>query len=310
MDIYLSTIDQHIIRHALMCFSNGTTIITAALSNGKKASLAASTFNSVSIDPPLVLWSVEKSSSACEVFEHATHYAINVLSVSQFDITSQVTCPRDGDFAGIVYEAGIGGAPLLAGCAARFQCEKYQLLDGGEHWIFIAKVVSFQDMGRSTLHYHHEHHPAMLAHASHILSKNGTHLSDCFFYERKSNNIYYLLTQAIRSYQNIYQSQLLSTGLSNSEVLMLMVLDHSEGRVDVQNIAMPVSKIVQSVEILKRRGMVIDTGQNYLLTPAGVDQVEELWRVAAEHQDEILSAFNYKQIENFKTMLQVIIAKV
>eukprot|EP01030_Chromulinospumella_sphaerica_P015565 gene15565-15376_t len=147
-------VDTRAFRRALGNFATGVTVVTAADASGRKVGVTANSFNSVSLDPPLILWSIDKRSTSHAVFEAATHFAVNVLAADQIDLSNNFARPREDRFAEIEYQAGAGGAPVLAGCSARFECEKYQQVDGGDHWIMIGKVVAFDDCGRSPLLYH------------------------------------------------------------------------------------------------------------------------------------------------------------
>ncbi|MCE7765877.1 flavin reductase [Pseudomonas putida] len=138
-------------RRTLGNFATGVTVITAVEPGGSKAGVTASSFNAVSLEPPLILWSINKRSSSYEVFESATHFAVNILAAGQIAISNQFARPSKDRFAGIEHVPGAGGAPLLADCAAHLQCENHQRLDGGDHWILIGKVVAFDDFDRAPL---------------------------------------------------------------------------------------------------------------------------------------------------------------
>jgi DNA-binding MarR family transcriptional regulator len=119
------------------------------------------------------------------------------------------------------------------------------------------------------------------------------------------------MTQAVRGYQADYQPRHLSSGLRTSEARMLMVLENDAGLglADLQReVAMPMREIEEAVAILKRKGMVADADDRVLLTPAGVEQAEALWRIAGEQQDKVFARFSPEQVETFKTMLKAVIA--
>ena len=143
--------DPRAFRRALGNFATGVTVVTAATVSGRKVGVTANSFNSVSLDPPLVLWSIDKRSNSHAVFEEASHFAVNVLAADQVHLSNNFARPREDRFALIEYEPGEGGSPVFADCSARFHCEKYQQVDGGDHWIMIGKVVAFDDFGRAPL---------------------------------------------------------------------------------------------------------------------------------------------------------------
>jgi flavin reductase (DIM6/NTAB) family NADH-FMN oxidoreductase RutF/DNA-binding MarR family transcriptional regulator len=303
-------LDPRAFRRALGNFATGVTIVTAATADGQKVGVTANSFNSVSLDPPLVLWSIDKRSGSYEVFEQAEHFAVNILSADQIDLSNHFARPSDDKFAGVVHEAGDGGAPLFPDCAARFQCEKHQQVDGGDHWILIGKVLAFDDFGRSPLLYHQGAYSMVLPHTR-MTEKSEGQAPSSAFQGRLSDNLYYLMTQAVRSYQSNYQPRQLSTGLRTSEARMLMVLENDAGLslCDLlREVAMPVREIEQAVDILKRKGLVADAGERYVLTLAGVEHAEALWRIASEQQDKVFGSFSVEQIDTFSTMLKAVIA--
>ncbi|MBI3145342.1 MAG: flavin reductase [Pseudogulbenkiania sp.] len=305
-----TALDPRGFRRALGNFATGVTIMTAATPSGMKAGVTANSFNSVSLDPPLVLWSIDKRSNSHQVFDEATHFAVNILAADQIDLSNQFARPKDDKFAGIAYETGAGGAPLFTDCAARFQCEKYQQVDGGDHWILIGKVVAFDDFGRSPLLYHQGTYSMVLPHAR-MQKKDEGGAPASAFQGRLSHNLYYLMTQAVRSYQANYQPKQLSTGLRTSEARMLMVLE-SDADLDMpallREVAMPVREIEQAEEILKRKGLVSNADGHYRLTEAGVTQAETLWDIAARQQDAVFAEFSPEDVETFKKMLKAVIS--
>lgn len=302
--------DSRAFRRALGNFATGVTIVTATAPDGTRAGVTANSFNSVSLEPPLILWSLDKRSSSLEVFQQARHFAVNILAADQIDLSNQFARPRDDKFAGIDVEMGIGGAPLFPDCAARFQCELHQQVDGGDHIILIGRVLAFDDLGRSPLLYHQGAYSMVLPHTRMTPKSEGQPASSAF-QGRLSHNLYYLMTQAVRGYQADYQPKQLSTGLRTSEARMLMVLENDAGLdlCDLQReVAMPRREIEEAVAILKRKGLVADAGERYVLTPAGADQAEALWRIAREQQDKVFAQFNEEQVETFKQMLKAVIA--
>lgn len=302
-------VDTRAFRRALGNFATGVTVVTAADASGRKVGVTANSFNSVSLDPPLILWSIEKRSTSHAVFEAATHFAVNVLAADQIDLSNNFARPREDRFAEIEYQAGAGGAPVLADCSARFECEKYQQVDGGDHWIMIGKVVAFDDCGRSPLLYHQGAYSMVLPHTRMTRREEGQPASS-HFQGRLSHNLYYLMTQALRAYQASYQPRQLSTGLRTSEARMLMVLENDAGLslAELQReVAMPVREIEEAVNNLKRKALVRDDQERVKLTPKGIDETESLWTIAREQQDKVFSQFSDEQLETFKTVLKAVI---
>jgi len=136
--------DPRAFRNTLGQFPTGVTVITARNASGDPIGVTASSFNSVSIDPPLILWSVDKITSSADTFEQAEYFAVNVLASSQVDLSNHFASRNDDKFADISFETGVSGVPLLEGCAAQFQCKTWNLYDGGDHTIIVGEVLEYQ----------------------------------------------------------------------------------------------------------------------------------------------------------------------
>jgi flavin reductase (DIM6/NTAB) family NADH-FMN oxidoreductase RutF len=138
-----SAIDPRDFRNALGSFGTGVTIITAADSEGKPYGLTCNSFASVSLNPPLVLWSLLLYSSSLNVFQNASHFAVNVLGTSQQALASKFAKSADDKFVGVDWTPGLGQAPLLAGSVAGFQCRSVNRYYGGDHVIFLGAVEAY-----------------------------------------------------------------------------------------------------------------------------------------------------------------------
>lgn len=141
-------------RHALGSFATGVTVITTRDADGAPLGLTANSFNSVSLDPPLVLWSLAKSALCLSAFQSAEHWAVHVLAADQEALSARFAKRGADKFAGLEALSGIGGVPLLANCAARFQCRNTFQYDGGDHLIFVGEVASFERSTAAPLVFH------------------------------------------------------------------------------------------------------------------------------------------------------------
>lgn len=142
-------------RSALGMFATGVTIVTARAADGKLVGLTANSFNSVSISPPLVLWSLARSAGSMAAFSTGSHYAINILGADQQDLAKQFAAKGPDRFAGVQFLPGAGGAPLIQGAAATFECFNRSRYEEGDHVIFVGEVerCSYQQ-GASPLLFH------------------------------------------------------------------------------------------------------------------------------------------------------------
>ena len=130
-------------RDALGGFATGVTVLTTLAPDGQPLGVTISSFNSVSLRPPLILWSLACDSPRLEAFRRSRHYAVNVLAADQEWISDRFAS-RDADrFSGVHTIAGMGGVPLLHGCAACFECSSEAHYPGGDHIIFVGRVSRF-----------------------------------------------------------------------------------------------------------------------------------------------------------------------
>ncbi len=140
--------DPKALRRALGAFATGVTVVTACDLQGRRHGLTVNSFASVSLDPPLVLWSQAVIAPSHGVFQQVGHFAVNVLAEDQSDLSARFSRAGEDKFAGLSVDTGIGGVPLLPGCAARFECSVYQRYPGGDHTIYVGRVERF---GRTDL---------------------------------------------------------------------------------------------------------------------------------------------------------------
>lgn len=141
-------------RRALGCFPTGVAVVTTVDGDGNAAGITVSSFNSVSLDPPLVLWSIDRYSANFEVFAGTGHFVVNVLSMAELELVSRFAQGGGDKFAGLACRAGIGGAPILPEFAACFECETEHRYDGGDHVIIVGRVVAFEDHEKEPLIFH------------------------------------------------------------------------------------------------------------------------------------------------------------
>lgn len=136
--------DRRDYRRALGQFATGVTVVTARASDGRKVGVTVNSFSSVSLDPPLILWSLSRQTPSFIDFTNATHFAVNVLEARQHHLSRQFSTPLPDKFAGVEFEEATGGVPLLHGAIAQFVCRKVRQHDGGDHIILVGEVEQYK----------------------------------------------------------------------------------------------------------------------------------------------------------------------
>jgi 3-hydroxy-9,10-secoandrosta-1,3,5(10)-triene-9,17-dione monooxygenase reductase component len=133
------------LRNALGRFTTGVAIVTCLDADGAATGLTANSFSSLSLDPPLVLWSLRSPSSQLAAFSQARHFAVNVLAEAQVELSRRFASAAPDRFAEGAWTPGIGGAPVLSGCAAVFECETASQQPAGDHVLFIGRVLAVME---------------------------------------------------------------------------------------------------------------------------------------------------------------------
>ncbi len=176
--------DKRAFRNALGRFPTGVTVVTTLGPGGRRIGLTANSFNSVSLDPPLVLWSLAKAARSLPYFVGAPHYVINVLAADQIALSRQFASARDDRFLDVACREGLGGVPMIEGCTAWFECHNVHQYEGGDHVIMVGRVERFADADRTALAFHlggykvTSHHPESEAPAG----RRGRFIDDYLLY--------------------------------------------------------------------------------------------------------------------------------
>ena len=138
---YQAGSDPRTLRDALGCFATGVTVVTTLDEAGQPVGLTANSFSSVSLDPPLILFCLARSSSNLERFRRAEHFAINVLHIGQQPMSGVFARSSAERFDGVAWESWDTGAPILSGSLASFECATHQVVEAGDHLVFIGRVT-------------------------------------------------------------------------------------------------------------------------------------------------------------------------
>ncbi|WP_414902429.1 flavin reductase family protein [Sphingomonas flavalba] len=150
----MSAIDSATFRSVLSSYATGVAVMTCTARNGCTGVMTVNSFASLSLDPPLVLWSIDKGCDQMPAFADTDHYAVNILAADQQDISNRLAMPGEDKLRDIPHEKGAGNAPLLPDCCAQIQCEIADRFEGGDHVILIGRVLTATRNDRDPLVYH------------------------------------------------------------------------------------------------------------------------------------------------------------
>jgi 3-hydroxy-9,10-secoandrosta-1,3,5(10)-triene-9,17-dione monooxygenase reductase component len=311
-----ATFDSRNFRNALGSFATGVTIVTTRDAAGNDVGLTANSFNSVSLDPPMVLWSLAKTSAALPAFMDSPHFAVHILAAEQEALSNTFSKRGIDKFAGVEVQRGIGGVALLDGCSAYFECNTTFRYEGGDHVIFVGEVVGFTDKARAPLVYHGGGYGLLVRKQAAPSAQPGNAREGEGSFDK--NFLGYLLGA---SYQQVFQpirKELSALELSEDDYLILSILgigdDRSLSELDTLLAISGRSASAQVRASLCQRGLLAESadpqGEPRLkLTAAGRDLEIRLLAVAKLAEATAESALDYGEIQLLKQLLKRVVRK-
>lgn len=152
-------------RRALSQFATGVTVVTTRSAQGEPTGITVNSFNSVSLDPPLVLWSLALQASTFDAFRHCERFLVNVLAADQLDLAKRFAAPGRDGFGPTRWRPTDSGLPRIDGCVAWFECANRSQHEEGDHVILVGRVESFESARGTPLIFHDGRYVTDLAEA-------------------------------------------------------------------------------------------------------------------------------------------------
>lgn len=301
------TFDPKAFRQALGSFATGVTIITTRDDNGTPVGLTVNSFNSVSMDPPMVLWSLDNKAMSLPIFRSNKHWAVHVLGTDQAELSTRFAKRGEDKFAGLDLEEGLGGTPLLRGCSARFQCETAIEYEGGDHVIFVGEVRDFDTSNIMPLVFH----GGRYAHATHRDSEGNLrepYLGGSF----NDNFLGYLLGRSHFRFFGHIRPLLEGAALTDLEfyVLSTLTLRH---RMTAAQLNSGMAGVLdehcgEALDALIGRGYVredsnVDGSSNYELSEQGSQCALRLISAAKAVESQVMEGLGYEESAVLKSLL-------
>ena len=304
--------DRSGFRAALGQFATGVTVVTTRAEDGEWIGLTANSFNSASLDPPMVLWSLKNDSRNFEVFAAASHFAVNVLAADQVEVSQRFSRDVQDRFAGLECGEGIGGLPLIAGCAATFQCRNVHRYSGGDHAIFVGEVLEFEVSERTALVFHRGDYTVTLPRPA---DDAGGEIAGGYV----DDFLLPLMARAYRLFGLPFYEHLNERGIPRDEWRLLATLSDQSCTRDELGwiIRMPDDILESTIASLRKRGLIADARPRHdggaarlVCTPAGSRCVIELLAVAKAREADVLADLPELEQQDFKRMLRSIISRL
>ncbi|MEZ5696262.1 MAG: flavin reductase [Sphingomonadaceae bacterium] len=295
-------------RNALGAFATGVTIATTLDGEGQPVGVTASSFNSVSLDPPLVLWSLAKSSLSREAFCGSGHFAVHVLAATQEDLSNRFARSGDDKFAGVDWSGGQLGSPLLADFAARFECRTQHQYEGGDHIILVGEVIDYEAREAAPLLFHGGSYAERRPRTRSAGDPPSVDLEHGNF---SDDFLFYLLSRAHFQTSRPTREKLAEMGLSMSEYLTLALLT-MESPLSASAIAERLGHTGHEPASdhfarLAEQGLITGTADGYDLAPAGRDVFVATLAFGKALEADLADHFTEAEIAETKRVLRRII---
>ena len=287
--------DSSTLRRALGSFATGVTVVTAQGKTGD-VGVTANSFSSVSLEPPMVLWSLKKSSTSLAAFTESGAFAVHVLAAHQQSLSDQFARRAADKFQGIEIKRGFGGSPLLDDCAARFQCRLAFRYDGGDHEILVGEVVEFE----------HTDHPPLVFHggrygAINVAPARAEDTNEAGAFLELVGRVYHGLSRSARD-------EFARRGLSDEAYYVLRILARQEpqtfdavAQVIIRAGRRLTAEIAQDLE---KRGLIAAVDGGFAITSDGRRTLLELTAVRLSAEQAALANLDRSEISVAKDLLR------
>jgi len=292
-------------RRALSQFPTGVTVITTKDGEGNPVGVTASSFNSVSMDPPLVLWSIDKGAHSLEVFEKAEHFAVNVLTRDQVTTSNGFASRGEDKFKDVDYSEGVGGSLLLKEYGAQFECKTWAVYEGGDHLILVGEVVDYR--------YNDASSPLIFARGSYAVSSPHPAAAkpdnSSTTNELGSDYLLYLLRATYNRLSADLYAKILEQAEVNPEEWRVLAMLLENGPLQASELSVvvmqPEADLIQTAEWMQDRGFVMFQDDEKLsLTEDGKALAEKLLNIAKDHEAKALQALSEDQAGQLKSALK------
>jgi len=295
-------------RDALSSFATGVTVVTCLDANGEPVGATASSFNSVSMDPPLILWSITKTAYSADAFINAKYFVVNVLGAEQTDMSNKFARSGTDKFADVAVEEGIGGVPILPGTITCFECEAWATYDGGDHEIIVGQVKAMRSTAGSGLVFYRGAYAT--AEAIPTLAPVETNDVSHFI----DNYLLYYLTRATHQMGDEFHQLVADDGLTTKEWRILACL-YNQNSMTLSELAkrtmVDQTTLLELALDLQKHDMArvqqLDSGTRVTGTATGQQRVVHLIADGQKAEQSALDGLDADAAETLKLMLQRII---
>jgi flavin reductase (DIM6/NTAB) family NADH-FMN oxidoreductase RutF/DNA-binding MarR family transcriptional regulator len=297
--------DSKAFRRCLGQFSTGVDVMTT-VANGEPVGVTANSFSSLSMDPPLVLWSIAHNSRSCEAFKNAKHFAINILAVEQVEYSQRFARPAQNKFEDVDWRPGVLGSPILPNVLASLECAPETTLQGGDHVIMIGRVKKYSRYAGNALLYAQGRYAVAEDHPSLQLKPSNVAKTDAKL------NVSDMRLMALLAYVEMYASEAFdkyrqSQGLNITQSRILFALSGGNQLSLEEVIArsfLPRDSAEDALDSLTERGCVAGQPRAFALTESGRNLFTRLIAQLGKFEAEQFSGISQQDLAVTRRVLE------
>lgn len=299
--------DIRAFRNCLGQYGTGVTVITTE-HEGVRAGIAANSFSSLSLDPPLVLWSIGHASRSFPVFRETDHFAVNVLSSGQVEVAKVFSSKAEDKFAPFCWTSGIGKSPLLGGALATFECSVEARQEAGDHMLFIGRVLRFANSEGNPLLFTQGNYGIAAEHPELSVRQLGSagHIPELQYL-----SLWHLIFFAQNALSENFEEHRRAVGISLNHSRIITLLSHDRGmtrRELSKRVFMSPDVMNNSISELLEQQRITEDGHGLLyLTESGRERREAILNRLVEFEAEQLEGSTEAEIVGARSLLSRIV---
>ncbi len=298
-------VDTRELRRTLGQFATGVTIVTCLAEDGSPVGMTANSFSSVSLDPPLVLWSLDRRARSFPAFSAARHFAFSVLAQDQVELSNRFAQPGVEKFGTVDWRTGIAGVPLIPDPAAHFECTQHATFDGGDHLIVVGRVERFVRYDRRALVFAHGRYGAVAPHPGSAGADPEEAAGERHPYDD------FLVPLLFRAYNHVFRgfAQTLAAEDATGPQMRILSILSAAGPTDEETLLtrtmLSRSTYAEARDSLLAAGFCAPAGGETLaITQPGEAKLLDLLRRAAERERESTRALDSAEVEMLRALLR------
>jgi len=306
-----ATFDPKDFRRALGMFGTGVTIVTTRAENGEPVGITANSFNSVSLEPPMVLWSLAKNARSLPVFQSADTWNVHILSNEQEALSNRFARAGEDKFSGLPLDSEAAHAPLLQDCSARFRCKTAFQYDGGDHIIFVGEVTDYDANPHPPLLYVTGGYALASRKANAVASEPAADTNTVY----SENLIGYLMGRAHFQFLSGLRKPMAAYGMTDADfyVLSLLSIQQPQSPAEIASHMAYTGTDIGAVALqsLISKGWVEESrerAESLQLTPLGNEAILHVLAAAKAVETDLIASLGEMEAATLRNLLKKAIA--